>query len=157
MSSIILGAALLLFSLIAAWDATRITASLRLPGVFDLVGPDRYLLGVAVLIGGLGAGLLIQSFLTAGASSAPQIEDDEGPTSQRHFALIGALIVYAAAIPVLGYLISTFAFVIAAFRIMGLKDWRWILLSAAALVIGFYFAFERLADMALPAGVWDIG
>lgn len=158
MPLLILGFALVTFAVVSVWDAARITSTLRMPGAFDLVGPDRYLLGVSILIGGLGAGLLLQAVgEMKKARAVASTDSKQEPESNRHILLIGLVLLYALVMPVTGYLVATFLFVFATFKVMGMQDWRWIFTSAVATTVGFYLAFVKLADMSLPRGLWEFG
>src|SRR6185436_3606050 len=103
MSVVLLGLSFLLFSAVSIWDGMRIAGSVRLRGTLDLIGPDRYLLGVAVLLALVGVLLLVQGVLMMrkpqAAGTAPAA-DDGG--SYVHFALIGILLAYAILLPIAG-------------------------------------------------------
>ncbi len=156
MPNLILAVAMLIFSVASVMDAGRITSAYRVPGAFDLLGPDRYLTGAGILIGVLGLALLVQSILalrTATSSRVPSLGSDE---SRRHLLIAAILVGYAVLIPVLGYTAATFVFFPFAFRIMGVSDWRYVALWSVASTAAFYLSFVVLADMPLPKGLVPI-
>jgi putative tricarboxylic transport membrane protein len=156
MPVLILGISMFVFAAVSLWDAARITKNYRVPGAFDMVGPDRYLAGIAILIGILGAALIVRSLgevrKVRQATSESSFLD-----SYRHFVLLGILLAYALLMPVFGYVLTTLVFFVATFWTMGQTDWRWTVPSSIGATAVFYFAFVRLADMALPAGIWGVG
>jgi putative tricarboxylic transport membrane protein len=163
MPVLVLGLAFLLFGAVSIWDGMRIGGALRARGTLDLVGPDRYLIGVAVLLLAIGALLVLDGYAatrrvravaSAGARAAHDAESTGGRT---HLWLFLALVAYAALLPVLGYLIATVAFTAAAFRIMGTVRWRTIAFAAVLLTALCYGSFLWIADLPLPRGVLGVG
>jgi hypothetical protein len=80
------------------------------PGVFPLAT------GVALLA------LSLYQLAAAGRRPAA-VEPAEAPRSRPALAMAAALIVYAAALPRLGFLVTSFALVLVAARLMGLAGW----------------------------------
>ena len=157
MSVVLLGLSFLLFSAVSIWDGMRIAGSVRLRGTLDLIGPDRYLLGVAALLAVVGALLLVQGILTlrkAQPAAGPAADEGGGYV---HFALIGILLVYAILLPIAGYLITTLAFFLVTFRVMGMSRWGVNVISSIASTALFWSAFTVLADLPLPKGLLGIG
>jgi putative tricarboxylic transport membrane protein len=158
MSVVALGLSFLLFSAVSIWDGLRIAGSVRLRGTLDLIGPDRYLLGVGVLLAVVGLLLLVQGILMMRkpqAAGATPAGDDGG--GYVHFALIGILLAYAMLLPIAGYLITTLAFFLVTYRVMGMERWGVNILSSLASTALFWAAFTILADLPLPKGLLDIG
>jgi putative tricarboxylic transport membrane protein len=152
MSFLLLGITLIVFSAASIVDAARISTNLRQPGVFDIVGPDRYLLGAGALLLVLGVGLVYQ-----GANQllgrAPRISvhtADSG--SNTHLWLLGSIVLYAMLMPTVGYVIATLVFFLTAFRVMGMRNWAWILGSAVVVTASLAIIFTYAADMPLPRG-----
>lgn len=152
MPKILLGALFVVFAAVSFWDGYRIATTLRRPGVYDGLGPDRYLIAVGAVILVLGIALAVQGFLEM-QRAAPKSEEEE-PASRRHLWLLAAICGYAVLIWFLGYAASTLLFFIAALWIMGHRDWRWNLSSSVALTLAFFLLFEYAADISLPKGVF---
>ena len=95
--------------------------------------------GIFPLAAGLALLALAVWLLVSAARSAP---DPSGGGGRPRAPLIMAavLVLYAAALPVLGFLLTSFALVIVAARLMGLDDW-W---RAAALALGVTAASRLL-------------
>lgn len=162
MAQRILAAVMLALALLGVADGWRLQENERGQMLFDDVGPDRYLIGLSVLLAALALWLLIQKPLEE--PSPPDATDstahDELKTgdasflawlpAHAHAAL--ALMAYAAALPWLGYLASTLLFMIVAFRIAGVAGW---LRSAAFGAISTalaYAIFVKASDVPLPRG-----
>lgn len=148
---------LCLAGVIVIRDGLRITEALRRPGIYDIVGPDRYLVVVGVLLLICGAGLALQAIgPEAGDDGEPQVETEDSPAphgSLRPMLLLfGALMAYAVTLPWLGYLLSTLLFLGLAFYLSGVEGGRRIVFAAVALSVGFQVVFVQFADMAMPSG-----
>ena len=157
MSRTLLGIAFLVFGGVSIWDARRIAGTIRRRGTLDIVGPDGYLMGVAVLLLVIGASLVIGAWLQRrrAVTAAAQSQAAEG--GYAHFALMGALVVYAAIMPAAGYALSTLAFLVAVFRVMGVSSWVRCVVGALVLTALFYGAFTGIADLPLPRGYHGLG
>lgn len=163
MPLLILGVAFMAFGAVSIYDALRIGAALRARGTLDIVGPDRYLYGVAVLLLVVGALIILQAWMArrlpsrtppraapAAAAGAPV---DEAPQGRAHLWLFAALVVYVALLPVLGYLVATVLFAGAAFFIMGMAGALRIAIAALLLTAICYASFLMIADLPLPRGI----
>lgn len=148
---VVLGLIFAVISAVSFWDGYRIATTLRRPGVYDGLGPDRYLIAVGIIILLLGIALIVQG---SSEMRESKMQSTEEPGSNRHFWLLGAVCAYAMMIWLFGYAISTFAFFVAALWIMGQCDWRWNLSSAVALTVAFVLIFEHAADISLPKGIF---
>ena len=151
MPKIVLAAIFIVLAGISLWDGYRITTTLRRPGVYDGLGPDRYLMTIGLLVLILGVALAVQGAREF-RRHAPQPAGE--PASNRHLWLLGTVCGYVVLIWLLGYALATLAFFIAALWIMGQRDWRWNLPSALALTVAYYLMFEYAADISLPQGVF---
>jgi len=175
MPTFVLGLAFVVFGAISIVDARRIGSTLRARGTLDIVGPDRYLYGVAVLLIVVGVLLVVQAVLarrgragrplaaSARAEAAggvklppPAAADEDRPEGNAHLWLIGALVAYVALLPLLGYLLATVLFAAAAFRIMGVSTMKRAAIGAIVLTAVCYGSFLWIADLPLPRGVLGI-
>ena len=93
------------------------------PGVFPLAA------GLALLA------LSVWQLVTAGRETAPSAPADP-PRSRAALVMVAVLVVYAAALPRLGFLAPSFVLVLVAARLMGLSGW-W---RPAALALGVTLA-----------------
>lgn len=140
----------MVIGVIGVADGVRIAAQLRPGNINDPIGPDRYLMIIAALLFVLGLVQLVwprRQTASVGSSSGGVFASGGFPITAQ---LLISLIVYAFALPVLGYAPATLLFFLAAFWIMGVRP-LWVnagasILSAAAA----YLLFQRGADMALP-------
>ena len=148
MPTMVLGVIFVLIAGVSLWDANRITTTLRKPGGFDSLGPDRYLMAIAVVLLVLGVSLAVQGAL----SLRTKPETTEEPGSRRHLWLFATVCAYAGFIWLVGYAPATLAFFLVTLWIMGQRDWRWTVPSAITLTLAFFLLFEYAADISLPKG-----
>lgn len=147
----IFGGLLALFGAILVWDGWRLGREARPDGMFDDLGPDRYMM----LLGGLllAAGITIAVQAKGGAVTwrRPVLWPLSSPVV---FTLVMAG--YALLTPLLGYTLATFLFFVAAFQLAHPRRWPVTVgISAAATAIS-YVLFVQLSDMPLPRGLVGI-
>ena len=151
MPTLLFGLALLALAACGLWDGYRIATTVREPGVFDPVGPDYYMLGVAAVLFVLALCLVVQGVRRpASDNDEPVIPEDE--KSNRHLWLVAAVGVYLVLMPTAGYLVATMVFFLATLRIMGPISWQRNALISLALTAVFFMLFAIGADMPLPKG-----
>ena len=77
--------------------------------------------------------------------------------SRKNLITMGLIAVYAVCMKSVGFIISTFVYMM--LQMMVLKEGKknWVLMIGASLImsIGTYFIFVNLFDILLPAGVLD--
>jgi hypothetical protein len=112
-------AALALAYLVAGRDYPLDTLAAPGPGIFPLAA------GLALL------GLSAWQFVTAGRAGLPDLGPGP-PPARRPRIMAAGLVAYAAALPVLGFAVTSVALVFLAARLMGLGGW-W---RPAALALG---------------------
>lgn len=151
MPTIVLGAIFIVLSGVSLWDGYRIATTLRRPGVYDSLGPDRYLIMVGALILVLGLALVWYGWRTLRRGQPAASEE---LASNRHWWLLATMCAYAFLIWMLGYAPATLAFFVASLWIMGQRDWRWNLPSAIVLTVAFVLMFDYAADISFPKGVF---
>jgi hypothetical protein len=79
-------------------------------------------------------------------------EPEPAPRHARPLAMTGALVAYAAAIPVVGFLTVSGVLVVVAARLMGTRGWGRPVLLALGVVVATYFLFAVWLGVPLPAG-----
>jgi putative tricarboxylic transport membrane protein len=134
-------------SLFICQQATGIgVGSLRRPG------PGLLAFGAGAGIGLLALAVFIRTFL-----SKPSVDaaPDEKSVRRVKFLLIcTSLFVYAAAISWLGFVVSTFLFVLFLLRTVQAEKWWRSLLKALLITAGNYLVFVVWLGIHLPGGVW---
>ena len=140
------GALLLLAAVLVIVDA------LRLPETSAVVGPAVVPLPVGVLLGVVGAGLLLDSRVKLRrAEPGPPWQPRAG---LRVLGLVAALVGFALLLPLLGYVVTAAAlFVAAALLLDAPRDWR-VFGWGWALAAVVFLVFDRLIGLTLPAGPW---
>ncbi|MFH1122647.1 MAG: tripartite tricarboxylate transporter TctB family protein [Pseudomonadota bacterium] len=110
--------------------------------------------GAGASVGLLALGLLGRSLLT----KEPQIESEreKGSLSKGRFLLIcTSLFVYAIAVQWLGFVLSTFLFVLLMLGNIESETWWRILIKAVLITTGNYLIFVTWLGISLPKGFFD--
>ena len=127
--------------------------------VVDAIGPRAfpYMIGVFFLIGGTWT---VFSRLRHWKSETGNIVETDGEPDEpdvpasalQAFTVIGASILYVAAMPRLGYLIATPLFVIAALKAMRMQSWLTVAVLALVYTALTYIVFAHYLRVDLPLG-----
>jgi putative tricarboxylic transport membrane protein len=149
-------AILLIAFAIVFWFAADTIPKSRLGGT---VGADGLPKLLAVALGVLSVGLIVQTLLTARTAEAVPTARPERKREDRiaHLRAVGMIVIgagYLAMVPYLGYLPSV-ALLLAVVALYNGK--RPSLGLAAFAIVGavvFYLLFVQLLDVPLPAGLW---
>jgi len=120
-------------------------------GTLKQPGPGLLSFGAGAGIGVLSLWFLIRPVV----SKERQIEavPDEG--TQRKGTLIGicfSLFGYVFALEGLGFLLSTFLFVLLALRLLKPERWVWLIVKGVLITLGNYFIFVEWLGLGLPKG-----
>jgi putative tricarboxylic transport membrane protein len=126
--------------------------ALMLPPSTAVVGPAAVPLPVGVLLGLIGAALLVRT--------GPQLRRAVVRTAWqpraglRVLALVAALVAFALLLPVLGYVVTSTALFVAAALLLGApRGWK-VVAYGWALAAVVFLVFDRLIGLTLPAGPW---
>jgi hypothetical protein len=136
-------------------DALRLSSVIRPGGTFhDVIGPDRYLAAISVglLLCGIWA---LAKNLKIGRSPLIKKEEGEGSQVNRVVLVVLVLVLYAFAMPILGYLLATCFFFPVIYFIFGVRPWLKSILIGLSTTAVFYAMFEYLAEMPLPKGLLE--
>jgi hypothetical protein len=142
-----------LFWLLAAIAVFR--ESLRL-GVGSLHNPGRgfMALGASGILGLLAIAVLLRAALQKEAAPAgPLFRGGKWP---RVLAVLAALGAYAALMPHLGYLISTFALMTVLFYVLERKKPVRVVAAALASTLVTYFVFSKWLNCQFPEGLFGL-
>jgi putative tricarboxylic transport membrane protein len=129
-----------------------IADAVALPDTGAVVGPAAVPLPVGALLGLLGIGLLVRSrseLRTAVPGHAYQPR-----AGLRVLALVAALLLFAVALPLLGYVVSSAALFVAAALLLGAPRGWPVVAYGWALAAVVFLVFDRLIGLTLPAGPW---
>lgn len=139
------GAVLAVLGVGSVLEAMHIAAEAREASNFDAIGPDRYLLGLGVLMLVIGARLAVWP-PAEGYAALP----DQPNTGATFFFTLGMVAALAAVLPYIGFPLASFTFLTIMFRRFG--NWPWLLSAgvAAAVAAVFYVTFILVADVPLP-------
>ncbi len=134
-------------------DAWRLSGAVRAGGTFhDVVGPDRYL--GAISLGLLMCGVWNLVISLRGTRHA-DVKKGEGEGNQVKMVVGVAmvLVLYALAMPTLGYLLATSIFFPVIYFIFGVRPWPKSILVGLITAGLFYVVFARFAEMPVPKGL----
>jgi hypothetical protein len=138
------------------WDGVRLSAAVRREGVFDALGPDRYIM----ILGGILLVLSVARFWAARAEwqaehGQPGLsgEAPDNAPPLKFILLAVAFASYALVTPYTGYALATVLFFAPVYWIMGLRGWLRLIAATAISAATFTLLFITLADMPLPPGV----
>ena len=135
-------------SLFICQQATLIgVGSLRRPG------PGLLAFGAGAGIGLLALAVFIRAFLSKPAADAAQ--DEKSVRKVKFFLICTSLFVYAAVISWLGFVVSTFLFVLFLLRTVQTEKWWRSLLKALLITAGNYLVFVVWLGIRLPGGFWS--
>ena len=133
-------------------DSFRVSAEIkRAQQVKEILGADSYLLIVAALL--LLCGLLLLGFGRMEKKPGPETNASAGTGGYGLLGLIvTAYILYALAVPVLGYLLSSILFFAVIFFLFEARPWLKIALLGLGLALISNFLFVHLLNVPLPKG-----
>jgi putative tricarboxylic transport membrane protein len=109
------------------------------------VGPDIFPIGLGILLIILSIRLLFETCKYVG-----EAEKGDKPDYKRFLLILGAAILYVILLEPLGYVITTFLFLLFSFRVMEKGGWLKMVIIAAAFSFGVYFLFVKLLQGSLP-------
>jgi len=145
---------IVIVALLGIADAWRLSSVVRAGGTFhDVIGPDRYLgaISVGLLFCGIWA---LAKNLRIPKSSGMKKEGEAGQINQV-VLVVFVLILYAFAMPILGYLLATCFFFPVIYFIFGVRPWPKSIIVGLSTTVVFYAIFGYLADMPLPKGFFE--
>ncbi|GLY96176.1 tripartite tricarboxylate transporter TctB family protein [Actinoplanes sp. NBRC 103695] len=84
-------------------------------------------------------------------------KDDEEPAGWKApLGVVGCLVGFAIILEYAGFVVSAFLFIIAVSRVLGSRSLVRDVIVAVVLPLAVYFAFTRLLEIFLPAGVFPL-
>jgi putative tricarboxylic transport membrane protein len=146
LASAVFGGVMLVAAVLVIVDAVR------LPETSEAVGPAAVPLPIGVLLGVVGAALLVQSRAQLGTATHETTWQPRA--GLKLLAMIVALVAFAVLLPILGYVVSSAALFVAAAMLLGAPHfWRTVAYGWALAAIVF-LVFDRLIGLTLPSGPW---
>jgi len=139
------GAVMLVAAVLVIVDAAR------LPETGAAVGPAAVPLPVGVLLGVVGAALLVQARTQLATARSAAVQPKAG---LRVLGMVAAVVAFALLLPVLGYVVTSTGLFVAAAMLLGAPSlWRSVAYGWALAAIVF-LVFDRLIGLSLPSGPW---
>jgi len=136
-------------------DTLRLSSVIRPDGTFhDVVGPDRYLGAISVGLLLCGVWILVKN-LKGGRHTPIQKGESGGSQVNQVVLVVFVLVLYAFAMPILGYLLATCLFFPIIYFIFGVRPWLKSIIIGLSTTAVFYAIFEYFAEMPLPKGLLE--
>jgi putative tricarboxylic transport membrane protein len=146
LASAAFGALMLVAAVLVIADAAA------LPDTGAVVGPAAVPLPVGVLLGLLGIGLLVRSWIAL--RTAVPGHPWQPRAWPRVVGLVAALLLFALLLPLLGYVVSSAALFVAAALLLGApRGWK-VVAYGWTLAAVVFLVFDRLIGLTLPTGPW---
>ncbi|WP_050183091.1 tripartite tricarboxylate transporter TctB family protein [Domibacillus robiginosus] len=108
------------------------------------VGPDIFPIGLGILL------ILLSIKLFIEALKSKQETGGEKPDYKRFFIIFAAAVLYVVLLEPLGYVITTFLFLLIGFQVLERGGWLKSIVIAAAFSFGVYYIFVGLLQGSLP-------
>lgn len=125
----------------------RTQSSLMQPGVYVLV------IAAALVLTALAYGVLGLRRLRMQAGAKPAA-DTAAEGGRQVWLVYAAIVLYGVLIPVLGYLAATILFLLAEFRLLGVRSWPRNAALTLVTTAVFYVLFVHYGEMVFPRGVF---
>ncbi|KAA0958932.1 tripartite tricarboxylate transporter TctB family protein [Planococcus sp. ANT_H30] len=135
------GIIFLLIGLLFVMESQRISES----SYGSAVGPDIFPIGLGTILILLSARLLYETFRYEAVA-----KNDEPIKYKKFFIIFFSAVLYAAFLETLGYVITTFLFLVIAFQTMESGKWLHTLIIATAFSFGVYYLFAEFLGGSLP-------
>jgi hypothetical protein len=132
-------------------EGIRITVDRDPRKLYDLLGPGWYMaiLGLAMIIVGL-----IYVLKNYRKSTLAKKMPAEKAMRGRMLGMILVFIIYVFLMDLFGYMVSSFLFLLAEFRLAGVTSWRTILIVTVVVLASFYLIFVQYCNMPFPRGIF---
>jgi putative tricarboxylic transport membrane protein len=111
------------------------------------VGPSIFPLGLGIILVILSLLLLYETFKK---KQKPNEKEKQSLDYRRFFIIAGSAVAYGLLLETLGYVISTFLFLVVAFQTLEKGGWGKTILISAALSGGIYYLFAVVLQGSLP-------
>lgn len=114
------------------------------------VGPKIFPMGLGAALIALSILLIIESYKSKPKEQHDSAESLSSPQYKRFFIILGSAIGYVLLLEPLGYLITTFVFLLISFQVLEKGKWLNSLLIAAAFSAVIYFGYVNILGGFLP-------
>ncbi|MEU6642821.1 tripartite tricarboxylate transporter TctB family protein [Saccharomonospora sp. NPDC046836] len=146
LASAVFGGLMLVAAVLVVVDAVR------LPETSAVVGPAAVPLPIGVLLGAVGAGLLVRARTRLGEAPAGPERPTHG--GLRVCGMVATLVAFALLLPVVGYVVSSAALFAVAAILLGAPRATPMIASGWTLAAVIFLVFDRLIGLTLPTGPW---
>lgn len=138
-----------LVTLAVAIGMAALASQFQAPFSYEPIGPARYPILVAILLGLCGAWLVFRP--------GPPVPWPQGALLRKIVLMFAALIAYALVFEPLGFMVAT-ALLTVALGLLFDGALKRVIVGGVLLGPGLYILFDRLLDVVLPLGsLWGFG
>ena len=109
------------------------------------VGPDIFPIGLGILLVLLSIKLFVET-----AKMKKEDTKGEKPDYKRFLIIFGAAVLYVVLLEPLGYVITTFLFLVVGFQVLEKGGWLKTIAIAAAFSFGVYYLYVMVLQGSLP-------
>lgn len=153
--TIIFSSFFLIFSL--QLPASKSTEQIGPGGWPNFILSLMLILGIILLIRSIVENKKKKSDLTNGNELTDENVQETKPKQlefiTRHWFVVALIVFYFIMMPLLGFFVSTFIFILLITWLLGMKRWIYILITALVSSLTFTFIFATLITLPLPRGV----
>jgi hypothetical protein len=114
-----------------------------------------FICGVALIVLSLTVLISARTERQEEPDGEPEAFFPEKASRRRMGLALMALVAYAMCLPYLGFLPTTFLFMLFTLRLMERQNWMWVILLSLSIAILAHLLFAVL-DVQLPQGIWSI-
>lgn len=140
--------------LISIIEGLRLGSRLRQPGFYDVVGPDRYAIGIGALLVISGIIYFLSQLRRRTVTNEPIAErgNEEKGMLFKVIGIVGILVLYAVLMPIVGYLLASIIFFLLVFKIFGVRSWRSNIIYSVVITAIYQVVFGNFLGVILPQG-----
>lgn len=156
--TLIEGIILVGLGLMSIVEGIRLATRLRQPGFYDVVGPDRYAIGIGFLLVVTGAIYVFSQVKEKPAIKEPTVdkEGEDKETLVKVVGTVGVLALYAFLMPIIGYFLASTVFFVLVSKILGAKSWLFNIIYSVAVTGICQLIFGNCLGVILPQGYINI-
>lgn len=148
------GILFLVIGLLNIAESLRLTLTMRQPGIYDVVGPDRYsfIVGFALVTAAVSY-IFSQRKQTSNVKERKSNEEKKEKSGLvKVVGIIGILSLYAILIPTIGYFLASVVFFFLMLKILGLSSWILGIILSVGMTLIYLLIFGYFLGVILPKG-----
>lgn len=139
-------------------EGVRLAIRMRQPGFYDVVGPDRYAMGIGFLLVVAGAIYVFSQMKEKRVIKEPAAdkEGEEKKTLVKVVGIVGVVVLYGFLMTIIGYFLASIVFFVLVCKILGVKSWLFNIIFSVAVTVIYQLIFGNFLGVILPQGYINI-